>query len=62
MTTTKTFAAIGIDGFVMFTVEALTSAQARRDVQSVKARSETVEKVRILRTDDMSRTGQFERR
>jgi len=59
---TKTFAAVGIDGFVLFTVEAATSVQARRDVQSVKARSEVVDKVRLLRADDISRDGVIAKR
>lgn len=54
---TKTFAAIGIDGFVMFTVEAVNSAQAQQDVRSVKTRSETIDKIRLLRSDDIARNG-----
>jgi hypothetical protein len=59
---TKIFAAIGADGFVMFTVEAANSVQARADVRSVMSRSETVDKVRLLRADDISRDGVIAKR
>jgi hypothetical protein len=58
----KRFAAIDLAGYVMFTVEAANAAQARRDVQSVKTRSESVVKVRLLRSDDMARSGSIEAR
>ncbi len=55
MSMTKTFAALTADGFVLFTVQAANSAQARDFVRSVKTRSETIDKVRLLRSDDLAR-------
>lgn len=56
-TMTKTFAAIGTGGFVLFAFGANGSKEARSTVQSIKSRSETVQQVRLLRDDDMGPGG-----
>jgi hypothetical protein len=56
----KIFAAIGVGGFVEFTVSASNSKEARDTVKSLRRRSETIEAVRLLRFDDMpSREREF---
>jgi hypothetical protein len=58
----KTFAAIGVGGFVLFTFEAASSKEARATVYSIKSRSENVQQVRLLRADDIGHSAAIESR
>jgi len=58
----KTFAAITTGGFVLFTVQAKNTKDALDTVRAVRKRSDTIEKVRLLRADDMGIGGTIENR
>ena len=62
MTMTKTFAAMTVGGFVLFTFDAKNSTEARETVKSLRKRSDTITGVRLLKANDISVYKTFEHR